>query len=150
MNVRSTTDRKAAREQAERFATHAARVLSDARCEDVIVLRVGGISSITDYLVIATGTSDKQIASVADDVEKLAKHGGQSTDGVRKGSGNWVVIDLFDVVVHLFEPEARAYYDLESLWSDGAKVDWHGVTEPGQFTKLLAGVGTGEADATGA
>ena len=88
MTVRSTPSRKAAREKAEQFATHAARVLSDARCEDVIVLRVGGISSITDYLVIATGTSDKQIASVADDVEKLAKLDGQTTDDVRKGSGN--------------------------------------------------------------
>lgn len=116
-----------------------------------MVLHVGEISSIADYLVIATGTSDKQIASVADDIEKLAKHGGQSTAGVRKGIGNWVVIDLFDVVVHLFEPEARAYYDLESLWSDGGRVDWHAVTEAGQFTKLLAGVGAdADPDATNA
>lgn len=148
MNARTSPTRKAAREKAERFATHAARVLSDARCEDVIVLRVGGISSITDYLVIASGTSDKQLASVADDVEKLAKLDGQSTDDVRKGSGNWVVIDLFDVVVHVFEPDARAYYDLESLWSDGAKVDWQGTTEPGQFTKALAGAVSGAADAS--
>ena len=124
---------------AERFACHAARLLADSRCEEVFVLDVRGISQITDYLVIATGTSDRQIRSVAADLKLLAEQEGQAVVRLHGGdAGQWIVADFVDVVVHLFEATTRAYYDLESLWSDGRRIDWHAVTRPGQFAKLRA------------
>lgn len=89
------------------------------------VLDVSGLSPVCDFLVIATGTSGRQMRSVADDLAGLAKARGlaawrQSTD---TGS-SWIVVDLVDIVVHLFEPGQRQYYDLEGLWGDGERVAW--------------------------
>jgi ribosome-associated protein len=124
---------------ARRFACRVARLLDDSRCEHVLVLDLRRLSPVTDYFVIATGTSDRQIASVRDNVQALGRQDGQgpaSSDGAE--GGGWVVADFFDVVVHLFSPELRVYYDLESLWGDAPQVDWRAVTQPGQFAKLRA------------
>ena len=113
--------------------------MADSRCEDVVVLDVRSVSQITDLFVIATGTSDRQIRSVAADLKLLGQtedHKVLSLHGTE--SGQWVVADFVHVVVHLFEPHLRAYYDIESLWSDGRRVDWQSVTRPGQFAKLSA------------
>lgn len=102
-----------------RLACFAARLLSDSKCEDVIALDLRGLSQVTDYYVIATGTSERQLRSIADDVRKLARiqdRGVILPEGME--SASWIVVDCFDVVVHLFAAEARAYYDLESLWAD--------------------------------
>ena len=124
-------------DEARHLACAVARLLDDSRCENVVVLDLRGLSPVTDYFVIATGTSDRQIASVAKDVRELAREEGQgapASDGAQ--GGGWVVADFFDVVVHLFSAELRAYYDLESLWGDAAAVDWRSVTTPGQFARL--------------
>lgn len=125
--------------ETKRFACFVARLLDDSRCEHVLVLDLRGLSPVTDYFVIGTGTSDRQIASVSDDVRELARQEGQgspSSDGAE--GGGWVVADFFDVVIHLFSPELRSYYDLESLWADAPQVDWRSTTKPGQFAKLRA------------
>ncbi|MBI1335693.1 MAG: ribosome silencing factor [Phycisphaera sp.] len=102
-----------------------ARTLKDLHCEDVLVYDVHGLSDVTDYIVIATGTSDRQIVSVGTQVEKLA-----NTVGLEKfgkdvdGPTTWLVLDLVEVVVHLFDPHARAFYDLEMMWGDAPKIDW--------------------------
>lgn len=125
------------------FATHAARLLADSRCDDVRVLDVRSLSQVTDFFVIASGTSDRQIRSVGGDVEQLAALEGYRALGVQgRESAQWVVVDFVDVVVHLFAPESRAYYDLESLWGDAAKVDWQSATTPGQFSKITGKKGT--------
>jgi ribosome-associated protein len=112
-----------------------ARVVADSRCLRTHLLDVRGISPITDFLVIATGTSDRQMRGVADEVKQLGKgygwdiygHGGEET-------GRWIVADFVTVIVHLFDEASREYYDLESLWSDAKRVDWAAVTEPGEFS----------------
>ena len=122
---------------AERFACEAARLLADSRCEDQVVLDVRRLSPVTDYIVIATGTSERQIQSVAQDVKELGRQEGRTTlAGQREGGGRWVVMDFVDVVVHLFDEEMRLFYDLESLWADGRRVDWEPATRPGQFADL--------------
>ena len=124
---------------ARQFACGAARLLADSRCEQTVVIDVRGISSVTDFLVIATGTSDRQIRSVGQDLKdlgRLEQHTPLSIHGLE--GGRWAVVDFADVVVHLFEDETRGYYDLESLWGDGQRVDWEAVTQPGQFAKLSA------------
>src|SRR5262249_32507425 len=102
-----------------------ARLLSDDKCDDVIILDVAGMSQMADVLVIGSGTSDRQLRSAADDAERLADELGfpvlrRSTDD----RTTWILLDAFDIVVHIFEPNTRAYYDLEMLWGDAKQIDW--------------------------
>lgn len=91
----------------------------DVKAEDVIALDVGELSSFADVFVVCTGRSDRQVRAIADSIEQAAKRAGQPPLGVEGYSeGRWVLVDLDDVIVHVFEPEARAHYDIERLWSD--------------------------------
>ncbi len=111
--------------QVLRFVIDAARHLADRHFQNVTVLDVRGLSDLTDFIVIASGTSDRQILSVASEVEDLAaavdlaRYGRESD-----GSSTWVVLDFVDAVIHLFEPATRAHYDLEMLWGDAATIGW--------------------------
>lgn len=123
---RSRAARDAQADKAIRkFAIDAARFIADSHCTEVLLLDVRGKSDVMDYVLIASGTSDRQIRSVADDVEKLAQEAGLSRIGTSAdAAANWVVLDLVEVVVHLFEPATRAHYDLEMLWGDAPQVKW--------------------------
>lgn len=119
------SNQPAAQTDARRIAVTMARAAADARCDDVVVIDVRGISQLTDYIVIASGTSDRQMRSAAQDAEDAVKDLGESIFGVTADTGaHWIVVDLVDVVLHLFDPSARAHYDLESLWGDGERVAW--------------------------
>lgn len=113
------------REQARTFAIEAARSLRDNQCEDALVLNLHGLSPVAEYLVIASGTSDRQMKSAADDVAELAPRTEHAPVRQSADSRNtWIVCDFGDVVVHIFEPRTRAYYDLELLWGDAERVRW--------------------------
>ena len=107
-----------------------ARIARDDNCEDIIVLDLRGTSPVTDYFVICTGTSDRQLQTVADDI---AKHGKQVGQKVWRVAGaqqaQWIVMDFVDVVVHLFDQEHRAYYDLELIWGEAPRVNWEPQSE---------------------
>lgn len=112
-------------EQVRAFAIECARTCSDMKCSDVRVLDVRGLSQVSDYLVIGSGTSDRQMKSVAQSLEDLGKERGDPPFRTNRDSGStWVVADFVDVVVHLFEPSQRMYYDIEALWRSGARVEW--------------------------
>ena len=102
-----------------------AESLDQDKCEDVMILDVRGVCQICDFIVLATGTSDRQMRAAPDHVEDAARERGEKVYH-RSGyeEGTWIVVDYVDVVVHLFSGEMRAYYDLESLWGDGVRVDW--------------------------
>ena len=107
------------------FAVEAARLLSDRRCEDVLLLDVRGLSQVCDYMIIASGTSEKQMKSVAAELEDLGGELGQPVFRSNRDTGNtWIVVDFVNVVAHLFEPTHRSYYELERLWSDSRPVRW--------------------------
>jgi len=111
--------------QARRLAIAAARALDENKCEHVLVLDVRQLSQITDYLVIASGTSERQLrTAAAKAVEAGEELGERAFGGSRERSATWVVIDFIDVVIHIFEPETRALYDLEMLWGEAPSVDW--------------------------
>jgi ribosome-associated protein len=121
MRSRSTADPESTRE----FAIEITRTLSDSKCTDVVLLDVRGRSQVCDYVVIASGTSQRQMRAAAQEVEDLGKARGQhpfrtSADD----SSTWIVVDFVEIVAHLFEPDQRLYYDLELLHSDGRRVDW--------------------------
>ena len=111
---------------ARRFAIEAARLAANTRCHNVAVLDVRLTSPVTDYLVIVTGTSTRQMKSVADQIEELSDQASNTplSRAGDEGSSSWIVLDCFDVVVHLFTQEARLYYDLDGLWGDAQKVAW--------------------------
>ena len=110
---------------ARQFAVEAARVLFDTRCHNVAVLDVTGISPVTDFLVLANGTSPRQMRSASEAVEEFGDPLGHKTlSRSRDDSGQWIVLDFVDVVVHVFNPDARLYYDLDNLWGDAKRVPW--------------------------
>lgn len=106
------------------FAVEAGRLLKGRHCEDVLLLDVKGLSQVCDFVLIGTGTSDRQMKSVADEVGTLGKE--KDFQAFRTSidtSATWIVVDFISVVVHLFEPQRRAYYDLEDLWAEAKVVD---------------------------
>ncbi|MDP6544379.1 MAG: ribosome silencing factor [Phycisphaerae bacterium] len=110
---------------AKTLAIQAARLASDSHCEDIVVLDLRGISPVTDYFVIATGTSSRQMRSVADDIAKFGKSIGQPAwQKAGMDSSQWVLLDFVDLVVHLFDSQARGYYDLELMWGEAPHVEW--------------------------
>lgn len=112
-------------ENAKKFAVQAAQIMSEDKCEDIVVLDLRGISPICDYFVIATGTSDRQMRAVTDHIKDMAKKRDEKPYGIDGyEEGVWIVMDYVDVIIHLFDGERRGYYDLDSLWGDSPSVDW--------------------------
>lgn len=98
--------------------------LEEMKAVDVRVLDVHEQSSFTDTMVIASGTSSRHAQSVADNVVRRAKEGGNPPLGVEgEREGEWILVDLGDVVVHVMQPSVRDFYNLEKLWSTGAQAE---------------------------
>lgn len=112
-------------ERARAFSIEAARLLLDDKCTEIVVLDVRTLSQVSDYLVIASGTSDRQMRSCLGHVEEFGVSTGHRVmRSIADEAANWLVADCVDVVIHLFEPLARSHYDLESLWGDAPRVAW--------------------------
>ena len=104
---------------AESTARRAAAAALDKKAEDVVLLDLRDKGTYADFLVICSGTNERQLEAVADSVEESLRAAGQRLIGAEGGrGGRWVLLDFGDVVVHVFHPEERAHYDLEGLWSD--------------------------------
>lgn len=102
----------------------------DVKAEDVVALDVREQSSFADVFVIATGRSDRQVRAIADSIEQAAKKAGAPPLGVEGvAEGRWVLIDLDDVIVHVFTPDTRAHYDIERLWRDAPAMDLPALAE---------------------
>jgi ribosome-associated protein len=116
--------------QAEQMKQLVVHALEDVKGVDIVALDVRGKTSITDYMVIASGRSDRQVKSLARNVIDQAREQGLTLLGVEgEREGEWVVVDLGEVVVHIFIPEKRDFYNLEKLWGDeapaAARADLH-------------------------
>jgi ribosome-associated protein len=96
-------------------------VLDEGKAEDLVTIDLGGKSSLTDHLVIASGRSTRQVSALAEQLVSKLKDAGYGRVPVEgKTHGDWVLIDAGDVIVHLFRPEVRAYYNLEKMWGASA------------------------------
>lgn len=91
--------------------------LEDMKGRDISCLEVSGITTIADYMVVVTGTSTRHVKSLSEEVVKQIKESNGDVIGVEgQGQGEWVLVDLGDVIVHIMQEETRKLYDLESLW----------------------------------
>lgn len=91
--------------------------LDDTKAEDVVVIDLAEKSSIADFMVVASGRSNRQVITMADRVvERLKAERGIAASIEGKNQGDWVLIDAGDVIVHLFRPEVRSFYGLEKMW----------------------------------
>jgi ribosome-associated protein len=92
---------------------------AEKKAEDVLILDLRNRSDLTDYFVICSGNSKSQVQAITDSIlEKIHKNKHKSSAVEGYAAGNWVVLDLGDIFVHVFHKEARAHYDLERLWGD--------------------------------
>ena len=96
---------------------------SDTKAEDILVLNVSEVTTITDFFVIVSGRGERQVQAIADKIVEKAKASGRQPVGIEGyTAGRWILIDLGDVVVHAFVPEEREVYRLERLWGDAPVV----------------------------
>ena len=110
---------RAAEGSAPRMAQLAAEAALDKNADDVRLIDLTEKGSYADFLVVCSGSSDRQLSTIADSVEKALKDAGQKPVGSEgQGGGRWVLLDFGDVVIHVFHNEERSNYDLEGLWAD--------------------------------
>ena len=111
-------------------AVNAARACEEFRAEDITVLDLTAVTPEFDYFIIATGNSKRQMHAIVDEVDRRLGYTGhkrRSIEGYEEST--WIVQDYGDIVLHVFTPETREVYDLESLWGDAPRVAWEAVGE---------------------
>ena len=116
---------------AKELALLAARALADKKAKEIQALEIGDLTTLAEYFVIATGSSNTQINALVDNVEKvLHEEAGEEAlhrEGYR--GGTWVLLDYGCIAVHVFSSEAREFYGLERLWRDGKPLDISAILE---------------------
>lgn len=110
--------------QAEQLRDLVVDALDDLKAVNTVTLDVTGLTDVMDFLVVASGTSNRHVKSLADNVCVKAKKQGQPPIGVEgEDAGEWVLVDFGDVVVHVMLPATRDFYDLERLWSEHTRAE---------------------------
>jgi ribosome-associated protein len=102
-----------------------ARTALDNKARDIVVLDMRDLTPLYDYFVIVTGTSRRQIHTLAEEIDAALRSEGDWRMGIEGyEASKWVVQDYGDILVHVFDPDTREYYNLEELWADAKRVDW--------------------------
>jgi len=110
-------------EAARNFALEAARLAANTRCHNVVVLDLQGLSPVCDFFILASGTSARQMRTVADEITELGeKRDFKALSQTGYEGESWILVDFVDVVLHLFSDDSRAFYDLDNLWGDAKRV----------------------------
>ena len=123
----ATVSRKATAKLAPSIdrASLCARVAADHKGRDILVLDMRAITPLYDFFVIATGSSRRQIHTLAEEIDAALRAEGDRRLAIEGyEASKWVVQDYGDVVIHVFDPDTRDYYKLEELWADAPKIDW--------------------------
>ena len=108
-------------------AVESAKILSDKKAANISVIKISELSSLGDYMVLATGNNSTHVKALADELEFQLKGMGVPVHHIEgHRSDSWILLDYTDVLVHVFSDEAREYYGLDRLWQDGEMVDLSG------------------------
>lgn len=126
-----TASRRTQLDRTLRQACLTARVLEDTRGQETLVLDLTAVTSIVDFFIVSTASSPRQMKAMAEEVHKTLKHEGSKRIGFEgEDSSQWMLQDYGDLVIHLFNPDARKLYDLEHLWAEAPRVDWKAIAPP--------------------
>ncbi|KMK75926.1 ribosomal silencing factor RsfS [Alkalihalobacillus pseudalcaliphilus] len=108
----------------------AVKTIDDKKAANIVALNMKGVSLIADYFVICHGNSEKQVQAIAHELKKVAQEQGIDIKRLEGyDTARWVLIDLGNVVVHIFHKDERVYYNLEKLWGDAAIIELEGVLD---------------------
>ena len=108
----------------EQLSTLVVDALEEVKAKDITVLDVRNMTEVTDYMVVASGTSNRHVKALIENVTEKAKAAGHRPIGVEgEDGGEWVLLDLQDALVHVMQPKVREFYNLEKLWSLGSAGD---------------------------
>lgn len=108
--------------EAEKVLKIVVDTLDEGKAEDLVVIDLQGKSSIANQMVIASGTSQRHVASLAEKVQEKLKAAGHFSMCEGEEKADWILIDAFDVIVHVFKPEVRDFYNLEKMWGTIGKI----------------------------
>ncbi len=108
-------------ESAQEILAIVQKSLDDGKAEDITVIDLEGKSSIANYMVVASGTSNRHVASLAENIQLKLKEQGYKSISEGEEKADWILIDAYDVIVHIFRPEVRSFYSLEKMWSVSRK-----------------------------
>ena len=107
--------------------------LDDDKAQDIVAIPLAGKSSIADHMIVASGSSSRQLSAMADHLQERLKAMGCPPIGAEGlNGGDWILIDVGDIVIHLFRPEVREFYQLEKMWGEAGH---HGL-EPGEMVTI--------------
>jgi len=108
-----------------------ARLAGDKKANNIVILELRGVSSLADFFIICSGTSDRHVQAIANHIETTMKKEMESialgVEGLREG--RWVLLDYDDVIIHVFQEKERALYDLESLWTECPRVPFYDTAD---------------------
>lgn len=125
------TERGTNMPESKELAIAIAKALDAKKGQEIKVLETGKLTTLADYFVICSATSTTQVKALSDVCERAANELGEATHHIEgHRDGGWVLLDFSTVVVHIFQEEARQFYNLERLWADAAPVDLEGVLLP--------------------
>ena len=104
-------------------AKNIAKILDKKKAIDIVGIETKELTVMSDYFIIASGTSNTHVRALADEVDDEMKKLGVEVDHIEGRATGWFLLDYNDVLVHVFQPESRQYYNIERLWNDAARID---------------------------
>lgn len=104
-------------------AKNIVKILDKKKAIDIVGIETKELTVMSDYFIIASGTSNTHVRALADEVDDEMKKLGVEVDHIEGRATGWILLDYNDVLVHIFQPESRQYYNIERLWNDAARVD---------------------------
>ncbi len=120
--VKETAEKIEKMEDDEKILAIVSKTLDDNKAEDIVVMDLKGKTSIASFMVVASGTSQRHVASLAEKVQENLKAAGYKSAAEGMEKADWVLIDAFDVIVHIFKPEVREFYNIEKMWRAVAEI----------------------------
>lgn len=120
--LKKTIKKEVEQTESEQILDIIVKSLDDGKAEDLVIMDLQGKTSIAAYMVVASGTSQRHVASLADNAYRKLKEAGFKSSVEGEEKADWVLIDAYDVIVHIFKPEVREFYNIEKMWSSVAEI----------------------------